>query len=385
MPFGLTNALAVVMNWVCKPYLDKFVIMFIDNILIYSKSKEEHEVHLKVMLDLLKKKFFAKLSKCEIQLQEVLSTFHFELLEDCIGKRVIRAAHMRVQGSKQARQKRLHGLDQKMECKEDGSCTLWYTMGSIGRMYYGLNLDVARYIKEDIAKHVSKCWTGLKVKDEHQRPSSLLQQSEIPEWKWDKTTIEVITKLSTSGSGSCWKNSFAILINVIESLRNAIGYEYGLSSSDGLIGPELVQETTDKVVLIKEKLIAVRDRLKSYVSNRIKPLALRISPVAYKLSLPEELSEVLRSNKMLDMSQKATTSAPKKGASNVGNAPNSLSLLKNIDTSSNQDNITSSNSFSALNVEDDEDEEHVENVYDETTNLFNTKTSEGSSFTVAVG
>ncbi|GJW35321.1 zinc knuckle CX2CX4HX4C containing protein [Tanacetum coccineum] len=82
---------------------------------------------------------------------------------------------------------------------------------------------------------------------------------------------------------------------------------------------------------------------------------------------------------------KATTSAPKKGASNVGNASNSSSLLKNIGTSSNQDNITSSNSFSALNVEDDEDEEHVENVYDEMTNLFNTKTSECSSFTAAVG
>nr|GFA78643.1 putative reverse transcriptase domain-containing protein [Tanacetum cinerariifolium] len=69
MPFGLTNALAVVMNRVCKPYLDKFVIMFIDNILIYSKSKEEHEVHLKVVLKLLKKEeLFAKLSKCKIRL-----------------------------------------------------------------------------------------------------------------------------------------------------------------------------------------------------------------------------------------------------------------------------------------------------------------------------
>ncbi|GKE57073.1 hypothetical protein Tco_1496258 [Tanacetum coccineum] len=57
---------------------------------------------------------------------------------------------------------------------------------------------------------------------------------------------------------------------------------------------------------------------------------------------------------------KSTTSAPKKGAYNVGNASNSLSLLKNIGTSYNQDNITSSNSFSALNVEDDEDKEHVE-------------------------
>ncbi|GKA07761.1 putative reverse transcriptase domain-containing protein, partial [Tanacetum coccineum] len=75
MPFRLTNALAVfmdLMNRVCKPSLEKFVILFIDDILIYLKSEEEHEAHLKTILDLLKEeKLYAKFLKCEFWLKEV--------------------------------------------------------------------------------------------------------------------------------------------------------------------------------------------------------------------------------------------------------------------------------------------------------------------------
>ena len=75
MPFGLTNAPAAfmdLMNRVFKPYLDKFVVVFIDDILIYSPTEEAHHEHLRLVLSTLREQqLYAKFSKCEFWLSEV--------------------------------------------------------------------------------------------------------------------------------------------------------------------------------------------------------------------------------------------------------------------------------------------------------------------------
>ena len=75
VPFGLTNAPAAfmdLMNHVFRPYVDQFVVVFIDDILVYSKDREDHDTHVRVVLETLRKEqLYAKLSKCEFWLGEV--------------------------------------------------------------------------------------------------------------------------------------------------------------------------------------------------------------------------------------------------------------------------------------------------------------------------
>ena len=75
MPFELTNAQATfmdLMNNVFRPYVDQFVVVFIDDILVYSKDREDHDTHLRVVLEILRnEQLYAKLSKCEFWLGEV--------------------------------------------------------------------------------------------------------------------------------------------------------------------------------------------------------------------------------------------------------------------------------------------------------------------------
>ncbi|GJV02029.1 putative reverse transcriptase domain-containing protein [Tanacetum coccineum] len=287
---------------------------------------------------------------------------------------------------------RLYGLDQQMERKEDESLyfkdRIWVPLVGYVRMIilneahkskYSVHLGADKMyhdlrdmywwpgMKKDIAIYVSKCLTCAKVKAEHQRPLGFLQQPEIPEWKWVKITIDLITKLPRSRNvhDAIWvivdrltKSAYFLAIRedfnmeklarlyidvivarhkvpvsiisdrdgrftshfwqtVQKALKtrldlriayhpqtdrqNEFSYNnsYHLSircapfealygrkyrspvlwakiGEGSLIGPELVLETSEKVVLIKKKLKAARDRQKSYVDKRLKPLEFEV-------------------------------------------------------------------------------------------------------------
>ena len=86
MPFGLTNVPTTfmdLMHKVFQPYLDQFVVVFVDNILIYSQSKEEHKDHLRIVLQALREhQLYAKFSKCEFWLTEVKFLGHIVSASD---------------------------------------------------------------------------------------------------------------------------------------------------------------------------------------------------------------------------------------------------------------------------------------------------------------
>ena len=85
IPFGLTNAPTTfmdLMNRVFQPYLDRFIIVFIDDILVYSGSSEEHSEHLRIVLQTLwERQLYAKLSKCQFWLDMVAFLGHVILVE----------------------------------------------------------------------------------------------------------------------------------------------------------------------------------------------------------------------------------------------------------------------------------------------------------------
>ncbi|GKA16186.1 putative reverse transcriptase domain-containing protein, partial [Tanacetum coccineum] len=436
MPFGWTNAPAVfmdLMNRVCKPYLDKFIIVFIDDILVYSKDEEEHVKHLKIILELIKKEIlYAKFSKCDFWLDSVQflghvidrsgvhvdpakieatkswaapmtptegkeeeEAFHTpkrklcrapilvlpEETEDFVvycdaslkgygavlmqreKVKVIKPLRVRDlmmtvhndlpkqihEAQKEAMKKKLRDLVMHESHKSNYSVH----PGS-DKMYQDLKLLYWwPNMKADIATYVSKCLTCAKVKAEHQKPSRLLQQPEIPVWKWERITMDFLEALGTNldmstayrpqtdgqgerniqtledmlracviDFGSSWDRHFPLVEfsynNSYHASIKAASYEalYGRKcrspicwsevGDSQLTGPELIHDTTEKIVQIKNRLLAARSRQKSYADKRAKPLEfevgdmvlLKVSPwkgtvhFAYTLELPEELKGI---------------------------------------------------------------------------------------------
>nr|GEY90914.1 reverse transcriptase domain-containing protein [Tanacetum cinerariifolium] len=153
-------------------------------------------------------------------------------------------------------------------------------------------------MKVDIATYVSKCLTCLRVKAEHQKPVGLLVQPKIPQWKWDNITMDSVTKLPRTQARLYLKEVVTkrgIPVSIICDRDPSYHASIKAASFKALYGrkcrspicwaevgdaqltsPELIHETTEKNVQIKQRIQAARDRQKSYADVRRKPLEVQV-------------------------------------------------------------------------------------------------------------
>ncbi|GJQ96949.1 reverse transcriptase domain-containing protein [Tanacetum coccineum] len=136
------------------------------------------------------------------------------------------------------------------------------TQQDMKKLYWWPNM------KADIATYVSKYLTCLKVKAEHQKPSGLLVQPKIPQWKWDNITMDFITK--TPKDVKCYHTSIkAAPFKALYGRKCRLPVCWAEVRDTRLTGPEIIHETTEKIVQIKQRIQAARDRQKSYADDAV--------------------------------------------------------------------------------------------------------------------
>ncbi|GKC48016.1 putative reverse transcriptase domain-containing protein [Tanacetum coccineum] len=379
MPFGLTNAPTVfmdLMNRVCRPYLDKFVIVFIDDILIYSKTREEHVKHLRLFLELLKKEeLYAKFSKCEFWLREVQFPSH---LINGNGINVDPSKIKAVKNWKASRTptevrsflglasyyhrfienfskvaKSLTILTQKSLPDGPEDFVVYCDAPGIGLgcmlMYRGKHRWIELFSDYDyeIRNHPGKANVvadalskkervkpkrkGLDEMIEHRSNRTLyyLDRIYVP-LKGDVRTLDVHLLLVEFLYNNGYHSSVrCALFEALCGRKCRSSIMWAEVREGQLIGPELVQETTEKISQIKDRLKVTRDRQKRYADKRRKLLEFsvgdyvllkvspwkgvvrfrkkgklaprfvgpfeiikKVGPVAYRLDLPKELDDV---------------------------------------------------------------------------------------------
>ncbi|GJZ63077.1 putative reverse transcriptase domain-containing protein [Tanacetum coccineum] len=284
MPFGLTNAPTVfmdLMNRICKPYLDKFIIIFIDDILVYSKSKDEHEVHLRLVLELLKKEeLYAKFSKCDFWLQEV------QFLGHVVNQNGIHLDPSKIEAE---------GAFQTLKDNLCNAPILSLPDGVEDFVVYcdasnqGLGCVLMQRGKCEIRYHPGKANVVADALSRKERVKPRCVRAMA------MTILSGIRGMILAAQGEAFKqeNILAerlhggvrtIIIDEAHKTRYSVHPGADKMYHDlrdmywwlGIKRPELLQETTDKVVLIKEKLKAARDHQKSYADNRRKPLEFEV-------------------------------------------------------------------------------------------------------------
>ncbi|GKB99171.1 putative reverse transcriptase domain-containing protein, partial [Tanacetum coccineum] len=228
----------------------------------------------------------------------------------------------------------LHGMINKLEPRADRTLCLnkrsW--IPCFGELR-ALIMHESHKLKYSI--HPSKCLTCAKVKIEYQKPSGLLVQPKIPQWKWENITMDFVTKLpkTATGQDTIWKSLNKALSTRLDmsiayhpetdgqSERTIQTYNTALAAApfevlygrkcrspicwaevrdSQLTGPEIIHETTEKIVQIKSRIQAARDRQKSYADLRRKLLKFQVGDkiiakvriVTYRLELLEKLSRV---------------------------------------------------------------------------------------------